>query len=363
MLDPSILPRPSFVISKNKSALMPPPRIFITGVAGFIGFHLAKRLLADGRAVVGLDNLNAYYDPRLKQARLAELDSPQFTFHQCDLTDGEGVLAALNTSKAKQVVHLAAQAGVRHSIDNPRSYHDSNLTGFFNLLEACRVCAIQHLVYASSSSVYGASTDYPYAESQPVNHPISFYAATKKANEAMAHAYAHIYSLPCTGLRFFTVYGPWGRPDMALWRFTQRIMAGEAIPVYGQGEMQRDFTYCDDVIGGMVGLLDLPPKANADWDSTTQPQATSAAPWRILNIGNNHPTQLEYFIAVLEDAIGKKARREYLPMQPGDVKATAADITAIQALTGFAATTSIEIGIPKFVAWYRQYHGNKVGSQ
>lgn len=335
------------------------PPIVVTGVAGFIGFHLAKRLLAAGRAVVGVDNVNAYYDQKLKEARLAQFDSPQFTFHRLDLTDGEALAKVMARAKPTCVVHLAAQAGVRHSIDNPQAYHDSNLTGFFNILEACRHQGVAHLVYASSSSVYGASTDYPYGESQPVNHPVSFYAASKKANEAMAHAYAHIYGLPCTGLRFFTVYGPWGRPDMALWRFTERILADKPIPVYGMGKMRRDFTYCDDIIEGVMRLLDLPPQVNPAWDSQTQPQATSHAPWRILNIGNNTPTELEYFIDVLEDAIGKKASRDYQPMQLGDVRATAADIEAIQTLTGFRPTTRIEEGIPKFIDWYRRYHGNR----
>ena len=345
-------------MSTAAASAMPSTPIFITGVAGFIGFHLAQRLLADGQAVVGVDNVNAYYDQRLKQSRLAQFNSPGFTFQRLDLTDGAGLLAAMKASKTTCVVHLAAQAGVRHSIDNPAAYHDSNLTGFFNILEACRQLQVSHLLFASSSSVYGASTDYPYAETQPVNHPVSFYAATKKANEAMAHAYAHIYGLPCTGLRFFTVYGPWGRPDMALWRFTQRILAGKPIPVYGEGKMRRDFTYCDDIIEGVVRLLPLAPTPNPDWDSSKQMQATSMAPWRILNIGNNVPTELEYFIDVLADAIGKKAVRDYKPMQLGDVRYTAANIDAIHRLTGFTPTTRIEAGIPKFVDWYRQYHGN-----
>ncbi|MCG8624221.1 MAG: SDR family NAD(P)-dependent oxidoreductase [Proteobacteria bacterium] len=331
------------------------PPIFITGVAGFIGFHFAKHLLATGKSVVGVDDINPYYDPKLKEARLKALASPHFTFHKLDIADYDGLFAVMKKCQAEYIVHLAAQAGVRHSIDNPRAYHHSNLTGFFNVLEACRHLSIAHLLYASSSSVYGASTDYPYGESQPVNHPISFYAASKKANEAMAHAYAHIYSVPCTALRFFTVYGPWGRPDMALWRFTERILADDPIPIFGEGKMQRDFTYCDDVSLGMARLLDLPPTPNPAWDSTAQPQATSAAPWRIVNIGNNKPTELEYFIAVLEEALGKKAKRDYQPMQLGDVVATAADITAIQSLIDFTPQTSIEEGIPKFVNWYRQY--------
>jgi UDP-glucuronate 4-epimerase len=332
--------------------------ILITGTAGFIGFHLTKHLLELGHHVIGVDNMNPYYDIRLKKDRLTQLSHPHFQFQHCDLADHDAVMALFSGIKPQSVIHLAAQAGVRYSIDNPSAYMDSNMTGFFNILEAARHHNIDHLIYASSSSVYGASTDYPFSEKQAVNHPVSFYAATKKANEAMAHSYAHLYGLPCTGLRFFTVYGPWGRPDMALWRFTDRIMKGEPIQVYGEGKMSRDFTYIDDIIDGIIRLIPLPPQPNPDWDSKTQDQATSMAPWRVLNIGNNHPTELEHFISVLEDTIGIKAVKEYLPMQDGDVRSTAADITAIQELTNFEPRTKIEDGIPAFVEWYRRWHGN-----
>jgi UDP-glucuronate 4-epimerase len=334
------------------------PTILITGTAGFIGFHLTKHLLEQDHHVIGVDNMNPYYDLRLKEDRLSQLSHPHFQFQHCDLADHDAVMALFSNIKPKYVIHLAAQAGVRYSIDNPSAYMDSNMTGFFNILEAARHHNIDHLIYASSSSVYGASTDYPFSEKQAVNHPVSFYAATKKANEAMAHSYAHLYGLPCTGLRFFTVYGPWGRPDMALWRFTDRIMKGEPIQVYGEGKMSRDFTYIDDIIDGIIRLIPLPPQPNPDWDSKTQDQATSMAPWRVLNIGNNHPTELEYFISVLEENIGIKAVKEYLPMQDGDVRSTAADITAIHELTGFHPRTRIEDGIPAFVEWYRRWHGN-----
>ena len=332
--------------------------ILITGTAGFIGFHLTKHLLELGHHVIGVDNMNPYYDYRLKKDRLTQLSHPHFQFQHCDLADHDAVMALFSGIKPQSVIHLAAQAGVRYSIDNPSAYMDSNMTGFFNILEASRHHHVGHLIYASSSSVYGASTDYPFSEKQAVNHPVSFYAATKKANEAMTHSYAHLYGLPCTGLRFFTVYGPWGRPDMAYWRFTDHIMKGEPIQVYGEGKMSRDFTYIDDIIDGIIRLIPLPPQPNPDWDSKTQDQATSMAPWRVLNIGNNHPTELEHFISVLEYTIGIKAVKEYLPMQDGDVRSTAADITAIQELTGFQPRTKIEDGIPAFVEWYRRWHGN-----
>ena len=333
--------------------------ILVTGVAGFIGFHLVRRLLRDGHKVVGIDSLTSYYNTQLKQDRLAQIAHPAFTFNHLDLTDHDAIMTLFATIKPKAVIHLAAQAGVRYSIDNPAAYMDSNMTGFFHILEACRQHQIEHLIYASSSSVYGASTDYPFSENQPVNHPVSFHAATKKANEAMAHSYAHLYGLPCTGLRFFTVYGPWGRPDMALWKFSDRIMRGEPIHVYGDGDMSRDFTYIDDIIEGVIRLIPLAPEPNHEWDSAKQHQATSAAPWRVLNIGNNNPTQLEHFITILEYAIGIKAIKEYLPMQDGDVRRTAANIDAIHKLTGFTPQTSIETGIPAFVDWYRQWNGNR----
>lgn len=332
--------------------------ILVTGVAGFIGFHLTERLLRDGHQVVGIDSLTNYYTTTLKKDRLSQIIDKNFEFIHLNLANKDAVKTLFAEKKPKIVIHLAAQAGVRYSIENPAAYMDSNMTGFFHVIEACRHHQIEHLIYASSSSVYGASTDYPFSENQPVNHPVSFYAATKKANEAMAHSYAHLYGLPCTGLRFFTVYGAWGRPDMAYWRFTDRIMKGEPIQVYGNGNMSRDFTYIDDIIEGIVRLMPLAPQADPDWNTVKQHQATSSAPWRILNIGNNSPTGLEYFISILEKAIGIKANKDYLPMQDGDVRRTAADITAIHELTGFTPSTTIETGIPKFVEWYRRWHGN-----
>ena len=329
---------------------MPAP-ILITGSAGFIGFHLAKRLLDAGESVIGVDNLNAYYDQNLKQARLDALDAlknPKFQFEKLDLTDATALTAHFTKTHPKIVIHLAAQAGVRHSIDNPAAYADSNLMGFFHILEACRHHDISHLIYASSSAVYGGSKETTFSEKQPTDTPISFYAATKKANEAMAHAYAHLYGLPCTGLRFFTVYGPWGRPDMAYWRFCARIMQQKPIPIYGEGKLSRDFTYIDDIIDGIMPLIKLPPKRTAE----------DLAPNRILNIGNNHPIQLKDFITALEDAIGIKAEKHFLPMQAGDMPHTQADITALHNLTGFKPKWHINEGLNEFVKWYRHWHGN-----
>ena len=322
--------------------------ILITGSAGFIGFHLTKRLLDAGATVLGVDNLNAYYDISLKEARLDALKSSKFQFHKLDLTDGTALTALFAKTRPNIVVHLAAQAGVRHSIDNPAAYADSNLTGFFHILEACRNNDITHLIYASSSAVYGGSKDNAFSETQATDTPISFYAATKKANEVMAHSYAHLYGMPCTGLRFFTVYGPWGRPDMAYWRFCARIMRHEPIPIYGNGHLSRDFTYIDDIIDGIMALIKLPPKKTAQ----------DLAPARILNIGNNQPIQLKDFITALEDAIGIKAERHFLPMQAGDMTHTQADITALQTLTGFKPKWHINEGLGAFVKWYRHWHGN-----
>lgn len=328
----------------------------ITGVAGFIGFHTARALLAAGHRVVGVDNLTPYYDPRLKQARFDLLKEEGAELHLTDLADRVAVAELFARVTPERVIHLAAQAGVRYSIDNPMAYLDSNLAGFMTVLEGCRHHGIEHLVYASSSSVYGANHTYPFSEDDTVDHPVSLYAATKKANEALAHSYAHLYRLPVTGLRFFTVYGPWGRPDMAYFSFTQKILAGEPIPVFNNGKMQRDFTYIDDIVRGIIAIAAQPAAPNPDWNPKAPDPASSLAPWRIYNIGNNTPTELEHFITVLEDSLGQKAMRDYKPMQAGDVVKTAADITALEAATGFAPSTSIEEGLPKFVEWYRQFY-------
>ena len=330
--------------------------ILVTGAAGFIGFHVARRLLEQGRSVVGVDNLSAYYDPALKQARLAELKPyPDFRFEKRDLADREGAAALFAAHHFPSVVHLAAQPGVRHSLVNPHAYVDANIAGFLNVLEGCRRGACRHLVYASSSSVYGANTKVPFSTSDNVDHPVSLYGATKKANEAMAHAYAHIYGLPVTGLRFFTVYGPWGRPDMAPWLFTEAIMAGRPIRLFNRGEMRRDFTYVDDVVEALVRLIDLPPIGNPAWSGEAPDPATSRAPWRLYNIGNNRPVELTAFVAALEAAIGRPAIRELAPMQPGDVVATFADVADLQEAVDFKPDTPIEEGLRRFVEWYRTY--------
>jgi UDP-glucuronate 4-epimerase len=331
-------------------------RILVTGAAGFIGFHLARRLLARGDSVLGVDNLNAYYDVALKEGRLAQLrDSPSFEFAKVDIAD-RTAMDRVFRSRFDAVVNLAAQAGVRYSIENPHAYADANLTGFLNVLEGVRHGGTGHLVFASTSSVYGLNTTLPFTESQNTDHPISLYAATKKANEAMAHSYSHLFGIPATGLRFFTVYGPWGRPDMALFKFTKGILAGEPIPVFNEGRMIRDFTYVDDIVEGVVRVIDRPPEPNPAWDGAASHPATSSAPWRIYNIGNHQRVELMRYIRALEAALGMKAKLELLPMQPGDVQATEADTSTLEALTGFKPATPVEEGIKRFVAWYREYH-------
>ena len=331
--------------------------ILVTGAAGFIGFHVAKRLLDRGERVLGIDNLNPYYDPKLKEARLAQLQkSRTFTFVHADVADTDTVQDLFGEYRPQRVVHLAAQAGVRYSVENPYAYIESNILGFQNILEGCRHNKAEHLVYASTSSVYGAHTQQPFSEHQAVDHPVSLYAATKIANEMMSHSYAHLYRLPATGLRFFTVYGPWGRPDMALFKFTRGILAGEPIPVYNRGQMIRDFTYVDDVVEGVVRILDVIPAPNPDWKSDRPDPATSNAPYRIYNIGNNRPVELLSYIAVLEKCLGKKAQLNLLPMQPGDVPSTMADVSDLEGATGFRPQTTVEDGIAKFVTWYREYY-------
>jgi len=332
--------------------------ILVTGAAGFIGMHVADRLLQGGHRVIGIDNLNAYYDPALKQARLRELTRHEgFTFQRCDVADRPTISQLFSEYPITHVVHLAAQAGVRYSLENPHAYVDANLVGFVNILEACRHNGIAHLVYASSSSVYGGNTRMPFAEGDNVDHPISLYAATKKANELMAHTYSHLYGLPTTGLRFFTVYGPWGRPDMALFIFTKAILEGRPIPLYNEGHMKRDFTYIDDVAEAVVRCVFKPATADPAFDSDTPDPAVSSAPYRIFNIGNHTPVELAHFVSLIEQATGHKAERRLEPMQPGDVPATYADVSRLKAWIGFEPSTPIEEGIPRFVAWYRAFYG------
>lgn len=333
-------------------------QILVTGAAGFIGFHLSQRLLEAGEAVFGVDNLNDYYDVRLKQDRLAQLRGhADFSFHQLDIADRAGMAALFQRHDFEVVVHLAAQAGVRHSLQHPTAYVDSNLVGFGNVLEGCRHHGVGHLIFASSSSVYGANTQMPFSTHHGVDHPLSLYAATKKANEMMAHSYSHLYGLPCTGLRFFTVYGPWGRPDMAYFSFTRKMLAGEAIPVFNHGRLERDFTYIDDIVAGIQALLDHPAAPDPRWSSECPDPATSSAPYRLYNIGNHQPVALLRFIAELEEALGVKARLELLPFQPGDVKATYADIDDLSAAVGFRPETPLHEGLLRFVAWYKRYYG------
>ncbi len=331
--------------------------ILVTGTAGFIGSHVAHRLLDAGEQVVGLDNLNAYYDPALKHARLARLTArPGFAFTRTDLADREGMAALFAQHKPGTVIHLAAQAGVRYSLENPHAYAEANLTGFLNVLEGCRNHGCGHLVYASTSSVYGLDQAMPFSEHRGGGHPMTLYAATKRANELMAHSYAHLFRLPCTGLRFFTVYGPWGRPDMALFKFTDAILAGRPIELYNHGNMVRDFTFVDDIAEGIVRISRLPAAADPAWDAKRPDPARSSAPWRVFNIGNSSPVQLLRYVEALESALGRKAERVLLPMQPGDVPATEADVSELESATGFKPQTSVEDGVARFVAWYRSYN-------
>ncbi len=332
-------------------------KVLVTGSAGFIGFHLARRLLESGDTVVGLDNMNDYYDVRLKEARLAQLEGTRnFRFVKMSLEDREGMSRLFSAEKFDCVVNLAAQAGVRYSLLNPYAYVDSNITGFLNILEGCRHNKAGHLVFASSSSVYGANTKMPFSVHHNVDHPVSLYAATKKANELMAHTYASLYGLPCTGLRFFTVYGPWGRPDMALFLFTRAILEDRPIDVFNYGRMQRDFTYIDDIVEGVRRVIDRIPAPDPRWDGNSPDSATSYAPYRLYNIGNNNPVELLKFIEVLEACLGKKARRNLLPLQAGDVRATYADVDDLTKDVGFRPSTPLEEGIMKFVEWYRSYY-------
>jgi len=332
-------------------------RVLLTGAAGFIGFHVARLLLARGDEVVGLDNRSPYYDVALKDARLALLlGDRRFRFQELDLADRDGTAAAFDSAAPEAVVHLAAQAGVRYSLENPHAYVDANLVGFVNVLEGCRAASVRHLVYASSSSVYGANTAVPFSEHDNVDHPVSLYAATKKANELLAHSYSHLFELPTTGLRFFTVYGPWGRPDMAYYKFTEAIVAGRPIDVYGEGRMRRDFTYIDDVAAAVVRVLDRPPVPDSSWSAADPDPATSSAPWRVYNIGGNRPVELSRFIEVLEGCLGVRAERRLLPAQPGDVEATWADVSDLEAAIGPSPMTPIEEGLPRFVEWFRAYH-------
>ena len=344
--------------------MCPPPGLeagvsttLVTGCAGFIGMHCARQLLARGEQVVGIDNLNAYYDVSLKHARLRQLQPcPGFAFEQIDIADRDAMRTLFARVRPARVLHLAAQAGVRYSIDAPDDYTDSNLLGFANILEGCRARQVRHLVFASSSSVYGGNAKLPFSERDAVDHPISYYAATKKANEVMAHAYAHLYGLPTTGLRFFTVYGPWGRPDMALFKFTRAMLAGEPIDVYGQGQLVRDFTYIDDIAEGVLRILDKPATPDAGHDALAPQPGTSAAPYRIFNIGNSTPTLLMDYITALESALGTTAHKRLLPLQPGDMHSTAADTAALAAWIGFTPATPVREGVARFVHWYKGFY-------
>jgi len=335
-------------------------KILVTGAAGFIGSCLSEKLLARGDEIIGVDNLNDYYDVSLKMARLARIEThPAFTFYKLDIADRAGMEELFRSERPQRVVHLAAQAGVRYSLENPHAYIEANIVGTTNILEGCRHNEIEHLVYASSSSVYGASTNMPFSVHDNIDHPVSLYAATKKANELMAHTYSHLYGLPTTGLRFFTVYGPWGRPDMSLFLFTRKILAGEPIDVFNFGNHRRDFTYVDDIVSGIIGSLDSVAAPNPDWDSDKPDPATSKAPYRIYNIGNNSPVELMDFIGALEDCLGIKAIKNMLPLQPGDVPDTYADVTALVEDVGYRPATPIRQGIENFVSWYKEYYDIK----
>lgn len=336
-------------------------KVLITGAAGFIGYGLSRFLLERGDEVIGWDNLNHYYDVRIKEARLKQLQRyPNFKFEKLDISDKAVVQSGFEKYRPQRVVNLAAQAGVRYSIENPHAYVEANLVGFINILEGCRHTAVEHLVYASTSSVYGMNRKLPFSVEHSVDHPVSLYAATKKANELMAHSYSHLYQLPVTGLRFFTVYGPWGRPDMALFRFTKNILEDQPIDVYNFGDHRRDFTYVDDIVAGVAKVLDKPAVANPKWDPLSPESASSSAPYRLYNIGNNNPVQLVDFISALEKALGKKAIRNLLPMQPGDVLETYADVASLEKDFDFRPATSIEQGVAKFVEWYKEFY--KVGA-
>lgn len=331
-------------------------KYLVTGAAGFIGFHISQRLLAAGHQVVGIDNLNDYYDISLKQARLDQLSSADFHFVKMDLADTSAMAALFAEHKFDRVIHLAAQAGVRYSLENPHAYAQANLVGHLNVLEGCRHNKVQHLLYASSSSVYGLNRKMPFSTDDSVDHPVSLYAATKKANELMSHTYSHLYGLPTTGLRFFTVYGPWGRPDMALFKFTKAILDGKSIDVYNYGKMKRDFTYIDDIVEAIIRLQDVIPEANSDWTVETGSPATSSAPYRVYNIGNSSPVELMDYITALEEAIGLKAEKNMMPMQPGDVLETSAETQPLYDLVGFRPQTSVKDGVKNFVDWYRAFY-------
>ena len=331
-------------------------KFLVTGAAGFIGFHTCKRLLNAGHEVVGLDNMNDYYDVNLKQARLDLLKSPLFRFHKIDLADRDGVAQLFANEKFNRVIPLAAQAGVLYSLENPFAYADSNLIGYLNILEGCRHNQVEHLLYASSSSVYGLNRKMPFSTDDSVDHPVSLYAATKKANELMAHTYSHLYGIPTTGLRFFTVYGPWGRPDMALFKFTKAMLEGKSIDVYNYGKMKRDFTYIDDIVEAIVRMQDIIPQPNPEWTVETGSPATSSAPYRVYNIGNSSPVELMDYITALEEALGMEAQKNMMPIQPGDVLDTSADTQPLYDLVGFKPQTSVKEGVKNFVEWYKDYY-------
>ncbi|WP_059106089.1 NAD-dependent epimerase [Shouchella shacheensis] len=333
-------------------------KVLVTGAAGFIGMHLSQRLIQQDIDVIGVDNLNDYYNPKLKKDRLSQLElDHKFTFVELDIANLEAINNLFNDYDITHVINLAAQAGVRYSLENPHAYIESNLVGFTNILEACRHNNVEHLIYASSSSVYGANKKMPFSTTDQVNHPVSLYAATKKSNELLAHTYSHLYGIPTTGLRFFTVYGPWGRPDMAYFSFTKNIMEGKSIKVFNNGEMMRDFTYIDDIVEGIVRLLDKKPEPNLEFDKERPDPSTSYAPYKVYNIGNNEPVKLMDFIRTIEKHVGKEAELEFLPMQPGDVEATYADIDDLKNSVGFSPSTSIDEGIKAFVDWYKSYYG------
>ncbi|HBV3334802.1 dTDP-glucose 4,6-dehydratase [Klebsiella pneumoniae] len=331
-------------------------KFLVTGAAGFIGFHACKRLLDAGHEVVGLDNMNDYYDVNLKQARLDLLQSPLFSFRKIDLADREGIARLFADEKFNRVIHLAAQAGVRYSLENPFAYADSNLIGYLNILEGCRHNKVEHLLYASSSSVYGLNRKMPFSTDDSVDHPVSLYAATKKANELMAHTYSHLYGIPTTGLRFFTVYGPWGRPDMALFKFTKAMQEGKSIDVYNYGKMKRDFTYIDDIVEAIVRMQDIIPQPNPEWTVETGSPADSSAPYRVYNIGNSSPVELMDYITALEEALGMKAEKNMMPIQPGDVLETSADTKPLYDMVGFRPRTTVKQGVKNFVDWYKAYY-------